>query len=116
MVAQNPIDSRLETPEQGAPAAVADLAHALGRTGYVHEEHRRQEAVYIAVVRARTDDELLDRAKEVRVADRPVIGAVALEQPGAGDVSGQVVPVGRADEPVVTVVDDKRRRGHQRQD
>ncbi len=50
-------------------------------------------------------DELLDRADEIRVRKRPVVGAVELDEPRTGDVLGEVAPVTDADVRVVAAVD-----------
>jgi hypothetical protein len=75
---ENTLDGRLEPSEERVPAAVADLRHALGGARDVEEEHRCQEPVDVTVLRARSDHELLDRAEQIGVADRPVIRTVAL--------------------------------------
>ena len=43
----------------------------------VDEEHRRKDAVGIVRLRARAGEELLDRAQQVRLGQRPVVGAVS---------------------------------------
>ena len=82
----------------------------LRRADDVHEEHGCEHAIRSANRASLPRDELLDRPDEIRLGERPVVGALALQQRGARYVLREIAPVADAHELVVAVVHDE--RGH----
>jgi len=84
-------DGVLESVEKLAPAPVTDFTGPLGRTGNIHEEDGRENAIFFRVVQPGAGDELLDRAEQVRVGKRPVVCAVSFEWEATEGPSGPAI-------------------------